>query len=152
MKSLLNYNGEVICCWNGGLDVARMFNGIARVVRYGDKEIDGEKPDYMIAMWEGHVRYGVPYGFTRLIQGFFTSEAFIGYLRDLETTMKGIGIYMVKEKVTYSGMYEDGTKYRLAKPKEISGNLEIKDECANYYYRDEATGICKSAKESCKFT
>jgi hypothetical protein len=36
---------------------------------------------------------------------------FIGYLKNFDTTEKGSGVYVYKDKEAFSGVYEAGKKY-----------------------------------------
>jgi hypothetical protein len=99
-------------------------------------------------MWEGELVNGEPYGFSRFIQGLYASELFIGSLQDFDTTMKGAGVYIYNEKEAYSGLYQDGQKYREDRPIEKEITI-IKIECPDYQYEDEETNECVSDLASC---
>ena len=110
------------CCWVGGHDIAERINGFARVIRYKDTTDGGEVPDYAVIMWEGQVEKGIPKGFCRYIYGL-TEISFIGYMDGFDYTQKGMGLFFEKDKLIYSGVYEDGTNYENERPENTITDL-----------------------------
>ena len=53
-------------------------NGFGRVIQYFDDRYDGNRPKYMIRMWEGQLIKGEPIGFNRYIDGV-NDVSYIGY-------------------------------------------------------------------------
>jgi hypothetical protein len=128
-------------------DTRLLINGFGRVIKY--ESADGAaKKDRIISMWEGELVNGEPYGFSRFIQGLYASELFIGSLQDFDTTMKGAGVYIYNEKEAYSGLYQDGQKYREDRPIEQEITI-IKIECPDYQYEDPETNDCVSDLALC---
>ena len=72
------------CCWNllnPELSKRTNLNGFARVIQYYDDRYKGNRPKYMIRMWEGQVVKGEPIGFNRYIDGQ-DDISYIGYFDD----------------------------------------------------------------------
>lgn len=88
----------------------------------------------MIAMWEGYLKHGLPYGFIRFIQGFYTQEMFIGSLSDFDTTMRGFGVYVVDDNEEYSGLYDEDSKYKEDEPEESAITVIETINCPKYEY------------------
>lgn len=86
---------DIKCCWEGGLgtNISSMINGMARIVSYQAKKVGKIlKVDFPIAMWEGQVKKGIPYGFNRYINADDDSS-FVGFMVDETTTDMGLGMY-----------------------------------------------------------
>jgi len=97
------------CCWTTGLEIAKKLNGFARVIHYFDKENEGKQPTTAFQIWEGEVKDGKPYGFSRFISA--TSDySFVGYMRNWFTTLNGTGLFFKESQLLHSGIYDDSAK------------------------------------------